>query len=105
MIYGKNPFVRPPEWNLDGEKLNLRDSITYLGVEISHQGGANHTQERVNRARRAFYSSQGAGLRWNGVSAYTSKEILSTGVNSVLTYGCAFPIAVLSMNLIKYRAS
>ena len=94
MIYGKNPFVRPPEWNLDGEKLNLRESITYLGAEISHQGGATHTQERVSRARRAFYSLQGAGLRWNGVSPYTSKENFSTGVNSVLTYGCAS----LSMN-------
>ena len=96
MIYGKNPFVRPPEWNLDREKLNLRDSITYLGAEISHQGGVTHTQERVRSVRRAFYSLhiQGAGLRWNGVSPYTSKEIFSTGVNSVLTYGCAS----LSMN-------
>ena len=74
---------------LDGEKLNLRDSLTYLGAEISHQGGATHTQERVSRARRDFYSLQGAELRWNGVSPYTSKEILNTGVNSVLTYGCA----------------
>ena len=94
MIYVKNPFVRPPECNLDGEKLNLRDSITYLGAEISHQRGVTHTEERVSRARRASYSLQGAGLRWNGVSPYTSKEIFSTGVNSVLTYGCAS----LSMN-------
>ena len=64
-------------------KLNLRD----LCVEISNLGGATYRQKRESRARRVLipYKEQD----YKRVLPNTCQEILNTGDDSVMTYGCA----------------
>ena len=89
MIYGDNPFVELPRWTLDGAELETKSSLTYLGVELTYKGGSDHCQTRIRSAQKAYYSLQQAGLHWNGVSPLTAREIFTTGIKSVLAYGCS----------------
>ena len=89
MIFGDNPFTELPRLTLGGEQLESKASVSYLGAELSQKGGHFHCESRVSSAHKAFYSLQEAGLRKDGVSPYTAKEILNAGVNSTLTYACS----------------
>ena len=55
----------------------------------SGAGGSLHIDSRILSSHRAFFSLQGAGLRYDGVSPGTALEIYRAGVLSVLTYGCS----------------
>ena len=55
----------------------------------NYKGGSDHCQTRIRSAQKAYYSLQQAGLHWNGVSPLTAREIFTTGIKSVLAYGCS----------------
>jgi hypothetical protein len=62
--------------------------MTYLGADVANDAGRSHTQNRIKAAQRAFFSLQGAGVHFKGVDPNVAMDIFSTGVQSVLTYGC-----------------
>ena len=88
-VFGTNPFDVSPMWTIDNVPLPLKNSITYHGTTLSGTGGSLHIDSRIRSSHRAFFSLQGAGLRYDGVSPGTALEIYRAGVLSVLTYGCS----------------
>ena len=89
IIVGGNPFTTSPKWHLNGEQLPVRDSIVYLGTVIGDRNGEKHTESRLRKATKSFYSLQGCGLNAHGVSPNTGLHIYNTAVRSTLTYGCS----------------
>ena len=61
-------------------------SLKYLGTSLD---GGNHVQVRKQAAQRAFYSIQGAGVKYGGVSPATAVNIYNAAVCSVILYGCS----------------
>ena len=60
-IFGKNTLSSDPSWVLNESKLNITDSITYLGVVMSNDPKPNlHYEERICKRQKAFYS-----LHWH----------------------------------------
>ena len=47
-------------------------SMKYLGTNLH---SASHVEMRKNAAQRAFYSLQGAGVKYGGVSLVTALDI------------------------------
>ena len=82
LIVGNNPFTPMPEWYLNGALLSLSDSLTYLGTCLGDQRGQEHVAKCSQKASKAFYTLQGAGLN-------TLCVIPETAVRSSLTYVCA----------------
>ena len=89
IIVGGNPFTTSPKWHLNGEKLPVRDSIVYLGTVIGDRNGEKHTESRLRKATKSFYSLQGCGLNAHGVSPNTGLHIYNTAVRSTMTYVCS----------------
>ena len=89
IIVGGNPFTTSPKWHLNGEQLPVRDSIVYLGTVIGDRNGEKHTESRLRKATKSFYSLQGCGLNAHGVSPNTGLHIYNTAVRSTMTYGCS----------------
>jgi hypothetical protein len=82
---GPNPFISIPSWNIDNDTLKVVPSLKYLGSIIN---GGNHVDVRKQAAQRAFYSLQGAGIKYGGVSPVTAMNIYDAAVSSVLSYCC-----------------
>ena len=89
LIVGNNLFTSTPEWYLNGASLSLSDSLTYLGTCLGDQRGQEHVAKRSQKANKAFYTLQGAGLNTFCVSPETASHVYQTAVRSSLTYGCA----------------
>ena len=87
LIVGNNPFTSTPEWYLNGALLSLSDSLTYLGTCLGDQRGQEDVAKQ--KANKAFYTLQGAGLNTLCVSPETASHVYQTAVRSSLTYGCA----------------
>jgi len=88
LVYGKHTFTTAPQWEIEGTNLAIEDGITYLGARLSSDGGASHTERRIQAAQKAFYMLQGAGLHFKGVDPDVAIKIYTTGVRTVLIYGC-----------------
>ena len=46
-------------------------------------------ESRKLASTKAFYSLQGAGVKYNGVNPETAVNIYRTAVGSVMSYGCS----------------
>ena len=62
--------------------------MKYLGASLCNDNGSRHVDDRIQAANRAFYSHQGGGLHFRGVSPHVAARIFQTGVRTILTYGC-----------------
>ena len=60
--------------------------MNHLGVVLANNT-RSHAEARIQSARRAFYSLQGAGLCVKGCSPSTISRIYTTAIRPVLTYG------------------
>ena len=90
MIYGANPFVNGPSWILDNTSLNVVTSIRYLGTTLSYHDKAKcHILSHNVASQKAFYSLQGAGLKFQGISPELLTSVYHTAVTSILSYGCS----------------
>ena len=89
MISGGNPFSVQPEWFMEDHSLRMVPSIKYLGTMLSSSKVSDHKNNRLSAGQRAFYSLQGAGLKFGGVSPYTACRIYKSAIQSVITYGCS----------------
>ena len=49
----------------------------------------DHTNARIQAARRAFYGLQSSGVCCDGVTPKTLSHIYKVGIQPLLTYGCS----------------
>jgi hypothetical protein len=89
MISGRNPFIRMPTWNINGEDLAVCDQVKYLGTTLGNDTNGSHVEGRIKGAQNAFYSLQGGGLKFNSVLPETSFKVYNAAVKSVLLFGCS----------------
>ena len=75
ICYLEYPFTAIPRWTMNNKYLNVAPSIKYLGTSLCHDNGASHTELRKLAAQKAYYSLQGAGLKYNGVKLDTAIKI------------------------------
>ena len=66
-----------PKWTIGSVHLNVVPSVKYLGTNLH---SASHVETRKNAAQHAFYSLQGAGVKYEGVSPVTALDIYQTAV-------------------------
>ena len=84
MLSGSNPFNNVPKWTIENVSLTVVPSIKYLGTILCGVNGDVHTTERKRAAQKAFFSLQGAGLKYGGVNPKTGTNIYSSAVASVM---------------------
>ena len=77
-----------PCWHIDNAVLNISNSLSYLGAGLASDNGLSHVQDRIRATRRAFFALQHAGLHFKGLSPEVASHIYSTGIQTVLVYGC-----------------
>ena len=104
MIYGNCPLTSVPSWNIDDTPLQIESSMKYLGAMLSNDRGKRHIDDRIQAANRAFYSLQGAGLHFRGVTPHVAMRIYQTGVRTILTYGCE-SICISNINIRKLESA
>ena len=85
VTFGKSKFPNR-KWHLQGTQLTETSEIKHLGVILANDN-RRHCESRIQSARRAFYSLQGAGLCVNGGNPSTISYIYNTAIRPVLTYG------------------
>ena len=85
VTFGKSSFNNR-QWYLQGSKLQEATEVKHLGVILSNDT-RRHADSRIQAARRAFYSLQGAGLCVNGCNPSTIAQLYTTAVRPVLSYG------------------
>ena len=81
MICGKNPLTDLPVWTIEETPLRIVDELSYLGTSIDNHSGTSHVEVR-------YFSLQGAGLSYNGLSPETARTVFNLGVRSAMLYGC-----------------
>ena len=62
--------------------------MTYLGTTLTGNV-TDHIGTRIQSARRAYYSLQGAGVCCDGVAPKTLRLIYKGAIQPILTYGCS----------------
>ena len=88
MIRGKNPLTDLPVWTIEETPLRIVDELSYLDTSIDNHSGTSHVEVRSRAAQRSYFSLQGAGLPYNGLSPETARAVFSLGVRSAMLYGC-----------------
>jgi hypothetical protein len=84
MISGNHCFDAP-KWHLNGEKIQVVDSLEILGVTFDNRN--SHIESRVSKCRRAFYSLRDAGLAYPGCSTNVKSYLWKSICQPVLLYG------------------
>lgn len=74
------------KWYLEDSQLSESEKVKHLGVILCNNN-RSHIETRIQSARRAFYSLQGAGLCVGGCSPSTIFHTYSVAVRPVLMYG------------------
>ena len=83
LVFGSNPFVTKPTWNIHvGYNILLTENNkTYEnGVEMSGSSNGDHSVRWVRCAREALCALQVAGIKYEGVSIETAMIIVKTAV-------------------------
>ena len=88
MIRGKNPLTDLPVWTIEETPLRIVDELSYLGTSIDNHSGTSHVEVLSRAAQRSYFSLQGAGLSYNGLSPETARTVFNLGVRSAMLYGC-----------------
>ena len=84
-IYGRNSFNVTPQWDIEGNYLEVEKGILYLGTTLNAN---NHVNKHIKSAPQAFYSLQSALLKYQLVSPETAMTVFRTAVEITLVYGC-----------------
>jgi hypothetical protein len=74
---------------LNGQALEIVNSFTYLGSEITPTGDVtNETRKRIAKASGAFRSLERCLWSRNDISAKTKARVYDAAIRSILLYGC-----------------
>jgi hypothetical protein len=87
-VFGTHKFTKEPIWTLNGNTLNVTNSIKYLGVTLSTKcNGALHIENRISACRRAHYGLQGSGMHKFLQNPKTISHLYRSAIQPILTYG------------------
>jgi hypothetical protein len=73
--------------NLDGVRLQVAPSITYLGVQMANDA-KTHVDSRASACRKAFFALQSAGLHPRGLQPRAMAYLWSAAIRPVLLCHC-----------------
>jgi len=88
-INGPKQYKQDVEWKIDSSRLEIRDTICYLGADINNNSSAAHTHSRMNACIRSFYGLSSTGLTSNSMSYQVKSTLWNTILRPTLTYACA----------------
>ena len=76
-------------FKLGDERVNERVNYDHVGVRVClYDDDVSGLEERVSKARRAFYAISGLGIRRCGLNMYTCNVILWSIIAPITMYGC-----------------
>ena len=89
VIFGDELLARSPTWMLSGQQLQTRHQSDHLGVTLdSRLTAARHVDQRIKRARAAFYGLAPAGMLAKGLCPLDKVYLWKTVVLPTLVFGC-----------------
>ena len=89
VVFGSELLAREPTWSLSGQQLQTRATSEHLGVVLeSRLTATHHVDQRVKRARAAFYGLAPAGVLAKALCPSDKAFLWKTVVLPVLLYGC-----------------
>ena len=53
-----------PQWNIDGQPLQIVKNLRYLGTDFGDLSGTAHCSNRNTASTRAFYGLMRAGIKY-----------------------------------------
>ena len=90
IIFGEDYLSQKPSWVLSGQHLQTRSRSEHLGVVLDSSFSAGpHVEERMKRARSAFYGLAPIGMLAKGLSPEDKTYIWKTLISPALSYGCS----------------
>ena len=87
VIFGKCNLQPHTVWSLNNVTLTENDTLSYLGVKLSHCDKWAHVTNRVNASRRAFYTLQGKGFGNTSLDIDSILYVFNTAIRSVMMNG------------------
>jgi len=88
-VIGKSTLVDTPKWHIDGQDLQIKNTITYLGAELGGVGASSiHVSRRIKAAYANYYRLQSVGLHPDGLDPQTSAFLHQMTITPALLYGC-----------------
>jgi hypothetical protein len=95
IVNNRNIFI-DHEFTLCGKKLEVVDSIKYLGVIIQSNFKNNiHVDERISKVNKAWHCLRTIGIDHNALSVKTKIRMYKTYLRPILMYG----LDVISLNV------
>ena len=89
IVFGGELLAHSPTWMLSGQQLMTRVQTQHLGVMMdSRLTAACHVDQRVKRARAAFYGLAPAGMLAKSLCPADKAYLWKTVVLPVLVFGC-----------------
>ena len=91
LVFGcaKIKFVQEPRWFLGNNMIDNVTNLDILGVTFSSTNGVSqHTDIRINKGMKAFYSMKPHGLCYPGLNSFSKAALYKSMCQPVLTYGC-----------------
>ena len=90
IVFGGELLAQSPTWKLAGQPLQTRPYSEHLGVTLDARSTASrHVDQRVKRARAAFYGLAPAGMLAKSLSPADKAYLWKTVVLPTLMYGCS----------------
>lgn len=88
IIFGSKLLGQTPQWLLDGQELRIQTSSVHLGISMdSNFHGGLHTDNRIKRARGAFFSLTPAGILNAHLAPFQKAFLWRMVVAPCLTFG------------------
>jgi len=87
-INGKAQFLHEPDWRMNDTILSKSAVVTYLGGELSNNGGNEHINARINACTRNFYGLASAGMHSFNMPPDIKACLWKTIAQPALLYAC-----------------
>ena len=88
MVFSRGKLPRNFNFSLNGEKLEIVNSLNYLGIELSRTGNFKRAKQSIaGKATVAFYEVLKMG-RKHGLSVKIQLDLFDKMVKPILLYGC-----------------
>ena len=88
MVFSRGKLPRNLNFSLNGEKLEIVNSLNYLGIELSRTGNFKRAKQSIAvKATVAFYEVLKMG-RKHGLSVKIQLDLFDKMVKPILLYGC-----------------
>ena len=100
MSIGKKLTICEPSWRLGDDKFSNADFLDILGMRVASDGRQNlNVEERMSKARKAYYSMCSAGLPYTGLPVDIKAHLFKSVCLPTLFYG--LETVYLADNMLK----